>query len=236
MQTGLGNRPEGRDRRPIDPPIILQLQILDFNPNSKEHLNDLKYTYWVVHCYLFNNEHPASDVSIMDFGDSGHGGSGIRKLLIGCATVNGLFAPEDPDPETAVPHPSSRVSSMTSDIPGGESFCKQPGTFFIFSDLSVRSPGTYRLKFMLMRIDGNLTNPGAKVPVEAEAMSNPFTVDNAKRFDKVQESTNLVRGLAKLLGAPSTLKIKKGPAARERAKRRREGEEEEESDEEEGRD
>ncbi|ORY44714.1 hypothetical protein BCR33DRAFT_737742 [Rhizoclosmatium globosum] len=58
-----------------------------------------------------------------------------------------------------------------------------PGIYFIFSDLSVRIHGTFRLKFYLynMMAETGVLNRG-KMSVITSIMSNPFTIYSSKSF------------------------------------------------------
>lgn len=67
--------------------------------------------------------------------------------------------------------------------------------FFTFPDVSVRTPGTYRLKFNLCVMDIMRQGPGAKNPVPSSAMSAPFQVFNAKDFGGMQASSALTKSL-----------------------------------------
>ncbi|KAJ1919465.1 hypothetical protein H4219_001935 [Mycoemilia scoparia] len=77
----------------------------------------------------------------------------------------------------------SVVSSLAhlKDIDGTE------GAFFVFPDLSVRSEGSYRLKFSLFEIVGNY------VYFCKAVTSEKFTVFSAKKFPGMEESTPLTK-------------------------------------------
>ncbi|CAG8742237.1 428_t:CDS:2, partial [Dentiscutata erythropus] len=78
----------------------------------------------------------------------------------------------------------------------------QKGIYFIFQDLSVRTEGTFTLKFSFCNIkelmaqssDG-LTNASGNVT--AEVYSAPFKVYSAKKFPGMTESTELSKAFAK---------------------------------------
>ncbi|KAI1460598.1 velvet factor-domain-containing protein [Annulohypoxylon moriforme] len=70
----------------------------------------------------------------------------------------------------------------------------EEGCFFCFPDLSCRTPGTFRLRFSLVVLDPNSV-PGSKTPVCAVAMSEVFTVYNAKDFPGMRASTALTKRL-----------------------------------------
>ena len=69
------------------------------------------------------------------------------------------------------------------------------GCFFCFPDLSCRTHGKYRLKFVLMRIDMESLRPGGFMPVITSTMSDVFEVFTAKEFPGMQPSTLLTRAL-----------------------------------------
>jgi len=66
------------------------------------------------------------------------------------------------------------------------------GCFYCFPDLSVRTPGAFRLHFSLAILDPSLKK---NVPVVAGVMSDIFRVHNAKDFPGMQASTSLTRAL-----------------------------------------
>ncbi|KAL9112599.1 MAG: hypothetical protein Q9227_003170 [Pyrenula ochraceoflavens] len=202
--------PPGRDRRTIDPPCILQLTITDFDPNSQEDMDDLTTTTtWVVKCALRPAERPAraegdSDNQIDLVAETG-------KLLLGESAVNAFFSPADPDPKGAAAHPSTKMWSEPSGshTRGKAKEEAMPASFFIFSDLSVRRAGRYRLEFRLIKMDAIALMNSQGIPVQAQITSDVFECYNAKDFPSIQPSTELVRGLLKQ-GAPRPLTLKKG--------------------------
>lgn len=81
------------------------------------------------------------------------------------------------------------------------------GCFFCFPDLSVRTSGTFRLKFVLVMVDPVANFIGARHPVRAQVMSDVFTVYSAKDFPGMTASTPLTR---KLKEQGCLISIKKG--------------------------
>jgi hypothetical protein len=81
------------------------------------------------------------------------------------------------------------------------------GCFFCFPDLSVRTAGTFRLKFVMVMVDPMVNVIGARHPVRAQAMSDAFTVYSAKDFPGMQASTPLTK---KLKEQGCLISIKKG--------------------------
>lgn len=69
------------------------------------------------------------------------------------------------------------------------------GIFFVFPDLSCRSPGRYRLCFKLSRIDPSIMAPGRSSPVVASITTDIFSVYTAKDFPGMRPSSALLRSL-----------------------------------------
>ena len=81
------------------------------------------------------------------------------------------------------------------------------GCFFCFPDLSCRTPGSFRLKFSLVVLNPLRMLPGAATPIVATAMSEVFTVYNAKDFPGMSASTSLTK---RLKDQGCLISIKKG--------------------------
>lgn len=71
----------------------------------------------------------------------------------------------------------------------------EEGCFFCFPDLSCRTPGAFRLKFSLVRIEPSRASQVRHFPVLVEINSDVFTVYNAKDFPGMQASTSLTKRL-----------------------------------------
>lgn len=214
--------PDGKDRRNIDPPPVLQLLLTDFDPNSPSDLSELKSNHYVVHCKLISAESPRRDVTTQTT-LSEDGSRETSRLLLGTNVASPFFCADDPDISSMPQHPksvgetppspSARFFPPPTPSPATTNSDSLPGAFFIFADLSVRRAGSYCLEFTLMKIDPTAMN----LPMIHICVSKPFRVVNAKDFDQVHESTTLVKGLLER-GAPFPLKLKKG--IREGQKRR----------------
>lgn len=83
------------------------------------------------------------------------------------------------------------------------------GCFFTFPDLSVRTPGTYALKFSLVVLDPMNMRPGGSAMIRSSAMSAPFQVWNAKDFCGMRPSTELTK---RLKHQGCLISVKKGNA------------------------
>ncbi|SPJ74653.1 uncharacterized protein FTOL_04384 [Fusarium torulosum] len=71
----------------------------------------------------------------------------------------------------------------------------EEGCFFCFPDLSCRTPGSFRLKFSLVRIDPLRAREIKNFPVLVATRSDTFTVYTAKDFPGMQASTQLTKRL-----------------------------------------
>lgn len=158
----------------------------------------------------------------------------VTRLLLGTTVSSPFFCSDDPDAENAPRHPTTIVEAPPSPtaeilkIPnrsrhapnrGPDAHKTFPAAFFIFPDLSIRKAGQYRLEFRLMKMTPDVLIPGRIVPTISVAVSDMFNVVNAKDFDQVQPSTDLVKGLLDR-GAGFPLKLKKGLREGQRKKDR----------------
>ncbi|RBR14997.1 uncharacterized protein FIESC28_07499 [Fusarium coffeatum] len=71
----------------------------------------------------------------------------------------------------------------------------EEGSFFCFPDLSCRTPGSFRLKFSMVKLDPARAKEVKRFPDLAEAQSAVFTVYTAKDFPGMQASTKLTKRL-----------------------------------------
>ncbi|MCJ1313432.1 hypothetical protein MMC25_007110 [Agyrium rufum] len=179
-----------RDRRVIDPPPIVQLQLTDFDCNDPSDMEQLTFPWNIIHCTLWTagdaNTPPVEVTNVLD----PNGSYKEHKRLMGTMIAN-AFLGLDPNVPMSEPADARRAA------------------FYIFGDLSCRQNGTYRLKFSCASV-----NPIAVHNLEstthtfqATAMSDIFEVFSAKDFPGMRASTPLTREL-KRQGAP--IQVKKG--------------------------
>jgi hypothetical protein len=79
--------------------------------------------------------------------------------------------------------------------------------FFCFPDLSCRTNGRYRLRFVLMRLDTSNLQPENYTPILADTLSDVFTVYTAKEFPGMRPSTTLTKALKR---QGCAISVKKG--------------------------
>ncbi|KAJ5911189.1 Velvet factor [Penicillium subrubescens] len=200
-----------RDRRPVDPPPIVQILLTDFDPDSQDDRDILQDPRFTVGCLLF----PVPDTTVWtpssEAESAERDADGVARaddsfstpLLSGKAFMSPFFVDADPDPNSAPTHPSSSSEDThTHTHPPSQSLrnaskLNQPATFFIFADLSIRSAGLYRLQFRLMNW-GSVEDTGQSMPILAEAWSDPFRVYAAKDFPGMRDSSILAEGLKEL--------------------------------------
>ena len=101
------------------------------------------------------------------------------------------------------------------------------GCFFTFPDLSVRTPGTYSLKFKLVVIDKGAMGLGNRAPICAVVKSEPFDVFNAKDFCGMRASTELTK---RLKHQGCLISVKKGNTKNSNSRDEDDEDEEEEDD------
>lgn len=201
----------------IDPPPIVQLTLADFDPKSPSDESELRYPFNVVHCTLLSSDNPSADVTAIN-DPSTHR---TTRRLMG-TLVASPFVGADPDPKTS----SSTIESEPKNS-------NQPTScFFIFPDLSCRTPGPYRLHFTLMRLGSEITLLGGRTEVVSSVTSDVFQVFSAKDFPGMRASTGLTRGLKRLGAGVSVKKGNggKGKGSREERPPGKEGSTSEEDD------
>ncbi|KAJ6010612.1 Velvet factor [Penicillium sp. IBT 35674x] len=194
-----------RDRRPVDPPPIVQILLSDFDPESEDDKDTLQDPRFTVGCLLF----PFSDSSTWaqpPDPEQAERDQEKEKESDGVARADDdLSTPSSQEkhsyPNSAPTHPSSDDINppLSSQPPNLRNASKlhQPATFFIFADLSIRTAGLYRLQFRLMNW-GSVEDTGQSMPILAEAWSDPFRVYAAKDFPGMRDSSILAEGLKEL--------------------------------------
>lgn len=114
--------------------------------------------------------------------------------------------------ETALVQPDRRTTRrLMGQLVASPSVAKDEhdveGCFFCFPDLSCRTHGRYRLRFVLMRIDPKNLHVGGFSPIVTDVLSDVFQVYTAKDFPGMRPSSALTRAL-KLQGC--NIQVKKG--------------------------
>ncbi|KAB2578322.1 Sexual development regulator VELC [Lasiodiplodia theobromae] len=123
-----------------------------------------------------------------------------------------LWNADGTNEETALIQPDRRTTRrLMGQLVASPSVAKDEhdveGCFFCFPDLSCRTHGRYRLRFVLMRIDPMNLHVGGLMPILTEVLSDVFTVYTAKDFPGMRPSSALTRAL-KLQGC--NIQVKKG--------------------------
>ncbi|KAI8814590.1 velvet factor [Cladochytrium replicatum] len=173
-----------KDRRPIDPPPIVQLRIFNENGDSLDVRNDDEETIVDGHLgsSMFNDPHLSAT--------SMQGQHHEHQVQSGHAPQKSLSVSLGSNPPVALAQVlvGSLVSPchVLADVDGTK------GMFFVFSDISVRVGGKYRLKFLLYDV-----KPGDMSRFKASVMTDIFTVYHPKEFPGMADSTPLSKCLAK---------------------------------------
>jgi len=147
-----------------------------------------------------------------------------------------LLSPDGRDDETELPStqqaPSQRrlMGTLVASPYQAKDEAGVAGTFFVFPDLSCRSPGKYRLRFKLLRIDPAHMLPGMSSPSVATIITEVFSVYTAKDFPGMRASSALLKSLRR---QGLNVGVKKGSEARKgrgKAKKESSSDEEDEED------
>jgi len=105
------------------------------------------------------------------------------------------------------------------------------GTFFVFPDLSCRSPGRYRFLFRLIVVDPVHLVAGGTTKIQTQIYSEPFEVYSAKEFPGMRASSALLKTLRK---QGLNVAVKKGREATKKSSRKAHADNDSDDDEEMG--
>lgn len=117
-------------------------------------------------------------------------------------------------------------TSVASPFPGKDEHGKQ-GTFFVFPDLSCRSPGKYRFRFRLLIVDPmNIASGNTTSRIQSYIDSAIFEVYTAKEFPGMRASSPLLKALRK---QGLNVAVKKGREATKKSSRKAQADDEDSS-------
>ncbi|KAI8926628.1 velvet factor [Entophlyctis helioformis] len=176
-----------KDRRMMDPPLILQLVAND-GPNT--HKTGPAFgQHTMVHISLWSTD-CKTDCSVVVNPRHKSQGSKLRELVEMTPGLNKLvtFDPEANRHCQTILGTTSATAVPLSDIDGSE------GHFFIFPDLSVRIQGTYVIKCQLMELD---LEGSMSFNVTKTIITQPFHMYPPKTFPRMLDSTDLSKCFAR---------------------------------------
>ncbi|KAG2174603.1 hypothetical protein INT44_006867 [Umbelopsis vinacea] len=195
-----------KDRRPIDPPPVLQL-FVEGEDGELITVSSLDISFFLVQCDLYSDNgteernivlHP-SIVPNTHFTTTS---SAISPPISGGVSVASKSAQYGGSLSTVIslrnPTPTRNLmGSLIANAIQLENPQKTTGIYFVFPDLSVRSEGKYTLKFMFfdLAVGEPLT---MSTKVQAEVYTQSFTVYSAKKFPGMTgKSTELSKCFAR---------------------------------------
>jgi hypothetical protein len=164
-----------KDRRPIDPPPVVEI-IAGTEPLTPTAVQSL-----VLQCTLWNED--------------GTQHRNIIRTEVGPAP--GLGTAEELPAQREEKHARVMMGNVFANALHLEDEHKQLGYLCIFSDLSIRVEGIYRLKFDLLRLAMPPQPVAGANTIIAVALSDRFQVFPAKRFGGMSSSSPLTMALAR---------------------------------------
>ncbi|KAI9104600.1 velvet factor-domain-containing protein [Phlyctochytrium arcticum] len=215
--SGFGNS----DRRPVDPPPILQLCGVDaadtdeacrlvvhaslWSADGSEDRNIVVSPYYYLTRQLGQpgysddqgmdeDDGEATDKK-PDLGASSGGESAMINALQqqrrkgSVSTASGKEGRETDQKRDMI---QTLVGSVVSPCVPLEDLEGREGLFFVFHDLSIRTPGQYRIRFSLLKLVANASmGQPSGTPILATAMSDVVSVYQPKRFPGLLGTTEL---------------------------------------------
>ncbi|KAF8636116.1 hypothetical protein AX17_003819 [Amanita inopinata Kibby_2008] len=181
---GIGGK---ADRRPIDPPPIVQLRVIDPNAPSSPRRRRTSTSGSAPGSPIPSRPDPSNPRDAVSYAQS--------YLQNPYYFMFASLAKPDDDAEL---HwlKDGRTRCTTGSVVSSLYHLKDPqhnnedAGFFVFPDLSVRTEGSYRLKLSLFEVVGNNVRHCKSI------YSAPFYVYTAKKFPGMEESTPLSCSLA----------------------------------------
>ncbi|KAJ3036868.1 hypothetical protein HDV00_002351 [Rhizophlyctis rosea] len=200
-----------RDRRPIDPPPIIELKVHDVDKDDPTKFTDAPHL--IVHASLWDTSgNEERGVVINPFAPPPTPATSTTTPRTPAARRQPTPPPTSPSKskrrdrkkdrskEAKTPAPSIGTSSevysqvlvgslvspchVLTDLDGNK------GMFFVFSDISVRISGHFRLKFLLFNVKCPFPESGVDT-TRGTVLSEPFTVYHPKEFPGMTDSTEL---------------------------------------------
>ncbi|KAL7323811.1 hypothetical protein PS15p_210412 [Mucor circinelloides] len=177
-----------KDRRPIDPPPVLQLFLEQPDGSLQNaHDDDSNISLFVVQCDLYSEDgkEPRGQV----YNPSSAVPTSASPANDSKPTTGTLLSFQDPAPTRSL------MGAVVSNAYQLVDHNNEPGIFFIFQDLSVRIEGNFCLNFMFINLSAGdpLT---MSTEVTDDVMSKPFTVYSAKNFPGMTDSTPISQSFA----------------------------------------
>ncbi|CAO3689340.1 unnamed protein product [Umbelopsis ramanniana] len=187
-----------KDRRPIDPPPVLQL-FVEGEDGELITVSSLDISFFLVQCDLYSDDgteernivlHPSTvpnthftttSSAIISPPISGGVSFASESSKYG-GSLSTVISLRNPTPTRNL------MGSLIANAVQLENPQKTSGIYFVFPDLSVRSEGKYTLKFMFfdLAVGEPLT---MSTKVQAEVYTQSFSVYSAKKFPGMTGST-----------------------------------------------
>ncbi|KAG8627631.1 hypothetical protein KVT40_005114 [Elsinoe batatas] len=149
-----------------------------------------------------------------------------------CVLVNALTGLDEstiPAPRPDMPTAQRLMGAAVASPWVGNDEHGVRGSFFVFADLSVRSPGKYKLLFRLLKVNPLAMSKKNPNFIRATIESEPFDVFTAKEFPGMRASSALLRALR---AQGLNVGVKKGSEAKGKNKDSKDDDSDEESEEE----
>lgn len=195
QKPDLGRKFAKRDRRPLDPPPVVQLRMYQvFNaetdhPTEQEIPPDqVEVGGLVCHVDLYAIR-PQSLPSL-------RGGEGSSSPIASTSAgnfnqmVTPIPPPEDAKATDALFGTTFSVASQIKGLDGNETI------IYVFSDLSVRTEGIFILRYRMFDIFSRMEG-SEDIPVLAECHGGPFAIYSTKEFPGLRASTELTKHLSR---------------------------------------
>ena len=211
-----------KDRRLLTPPVIVELLVYDSHTGMQINADEVDISFFVLNADLWDSRgthelnivmhpvfcNPESTASYPPTrndhapvaGPSSQK-SAISNLIHPGGTNEGPIAqyysrpaldgPAKPNGEIA--YTRNLIGALAQSASKLKGMDGQPGIFFIFHDLSVRTEGLFCLRFTFVVLGNHIRNTDQPTDILASTLSEPFQVYSAKKFPGMLGPTPLTK-------------------------------------------
>ncbi|KIJ30586.1 hypothetical protein M422DRAFT_783935 [Sphaerobolus stellatus SS14] len=192
QKPDLGRKFAKRDRRPLDPPPVVQLKMHQVFNAETDHRTEqeippdqVEVGGLVCHVDLFAIR-PTPYPHLRQVND----GSAAAPTFDQATLVTPMPPSEDAKVTDSLFGTTFSVASQIKGLDGNEVI------LYVFSDLSVRTEGLFILRYRMFDIFSRMEG-SEDIPVLAECHGGPFAIYSTKEFPGLRASTELTKHLSR---------------------------------------
>lgn len=203
-----------RDRRLLTPPVIVELLVHDSHSGARIDADEVDTSFFVLNADLWDSNctqelnivmHPVfcNPEYVANYPTAPGAliaGPSMRALPEGVISYphhqTSSSSSESTKSSNEMAYTRNLIGALAQSASKLRGIDGQAGIFFIFHDLSIRTEGVFRFRFMFLALANDINNfrgSGEPADVLASIFSEPFQVYSAKKFPGMLGPTELTR-------------------------------------------